>query len=181
MSHPGINRWGLNLFWYRYWFTDVNMHLDNHLDDLLETFIYSYAKYGVLFNTNPLTNKYWWDSMNKEFGNVYAYNYSKYFRIFEYRNRSTGELSVYRMRIAVKVQYNSKIWILRCQNWLIINYYCFMPLSPNQKLAKSKRKTQYISAASEFKKYSPSVIFRYKILLFSVLNRFTAVNDYYRF
>ncbi len=52
MSNPSINRWGLNLFWYRYWFNDKNNALVVHQDNVVNKLLLTYLHYGLLFTKN---------------------------------------------------------------------------------------------------------------------------------
>jgi hypothetical protein len=59
MSNPSINRWGLNLFWYKYWFTDKNNALVIHQDNIINKLMLIYLHFGLFFTKNIFFNKYW--------------------------------------------------------------------------------------------------------------------------
>lgn len=128
MSSPSINRWGLNLFWYRYWFADKNNAQIVHQGDLINRLILIYIHYGLVNPQNIFVSKYWYGSLTKQATSTRSDVSSKYFRIAEYRSKIATERRSHRVRIKLKNIYFSKIWILRYQNWLVINFYCFQPM-----------------------------------------------------
>ena len=180
MSNPSINRWGLNLFWYKYWFTDKNNALVIHQDNIINKLMLIYLHFGLFFTKNIFFNKYWYNSIwtnNKN--NNEAFNL-KYFRLVEYKNRILNEYKSYKIRNKVKNIYHSKVWTLRFQKWLIVNFYCFQPSSNkiNKKLLKKKSLDFYLNQTSSFKKFS---FFRYKFFLIYFLNKYLKNSIYYKF
>jgi len=180
MSNPSINRWGLNLFWYNYWFNDKNNSIILHQDNLINKLILIYIHYGILTNKNIFLNKYWYNFNLKTLKN-YQDNYNlKYFRLVEYKNRVLNESKSYKIRNKIKNIYFSKIWILRYQKWLIINFYCFQPMSSklNKKILKKKSFNFYIDNNLNTPKF---LNYRKKFFLFFFLNKFFKNNYYYKF
>ena len=154
LSHPSINKWGINLFWYNLWYTDKNYSFWLHQDKLFTTFFYTYVNYGLLYPASFLTHKYWQnttDEINKKINNnntpqTYQQRHnSKYFRAARYRDPLTKVYEFYTARAVVSHTYVSKVWLLRYGNWFILNFYCFRPreisLVQKIKFASSKRKT----------------------------------------
>ena len=75
MSNPSINRWGLNLFWYRFWYNDKINSLIINQDNIINKLILIYTHFGLLHNKNLFFNKYWFfNSSNIEFINQNDYN-----------------------------------------------------------------------------------------------------------
>ena len=109
MSNPSINRWGLNLFWYNYWFNDKNNSIILHQDNLINKLILIYIHYGILTNKNIFLNKYWYNFNLKTLKN-YQDNYNlKYFRLVEYKNRVLNESKSYKIRNKIKnIYFNRK-------------------------------------------------------------------------
>ena len=178
MSNPSINRWGLNLFWYRFWYNDKTNALSLNQDNLINRLILIYTHFGLLHSKNIFFNKYWF--INSEIPNMsYQNEYNlKYFRLVEYKNKVLNEYKSYKIRNKIKNLYYSKIWILRYQKWLIINFYCFRPLTDKnyKKLSRKKSLDFYLD---ETKNYS--LILRYKFFLFYFLNLFLKNKNYYKF
>lgn len=179
MSNPSINRWGLNLFWYRFWYNDKNNALIIHQDDLINKLILIYIHYGLLYPKNLFINKF--------FFNNYKFNYLsfnenfnlKYFRLVEYKNKVLNEQKSYKIRTKVKNLYFSKLWILRYQNWLIINFYCFQPITvKNYKKTTFKKNLNFYLPEKKNLNYK---INRFKILLFLIINTTFFKNNYYKF
>ena len=186
MSNPTINRWGLNLFWYRFWYADKNNSLIMHQDHLINKLILLYVHYGLLYPKNLFINKYWYFNYKIDY-NLFYDNYNlKYFRLIEYKNKVLNEYKSYKIRTKVKNLYFSKIWILRYQNWLIINFYCFQPLAAKRK--KNKKRTKRTKSKKDLNFYlshdrnkNKFLIHRYKMFLFSFLNTFINKTPYYNF
>jgi hypothetical protein len=179
MSNPTINRWGLNLFWYRLWYNDKNNALIIHQDNLINKLILIYIHYGLLINTNFFVNKYWYLNYKITY-NALNENWNlKYFRIVEYKNRVSNEEKSYKIRNKLKNIYYSKIWILRYQNWLMVNFYCFQPLTSkkNKKIRKSKEVGFYLSSNKKTKNLTT----RYRMFLSYFCNYFFNTKPYYSF
>lgn len=184
MSNPGINRWGLNLFWYRFWYNDANNSLVVHQDSCIDKLVLCYLYFGLLYPQNMFISKYWYSSYRIKFSKVQSNFNSKYYRVIEQKNRFDEEeagvsLEAHNLRARIKNVYFSKIWILRFQNWLVVNFYCFQPLKPTIK------KVEKAGKASDFclskKIQNKSSLHRYKMYLFYFLNSFLAKDLYYKF
>lgn len=179
MSNPLINRWGLNLFWYRFWFTDKNYFLNLQQDFLISKLVHTFLNYGVLYPKNIFLNKYWF---LKKFGfkNYFALHNTKYYRIVNFKSNTTNTLSHYFNRTKLKNIYFGKLWILRYQGWLVINFYCFQPpksLSALRRLRTlpSLRKTSYVS--KNFNKNGDVA----RLFFFSLLQSSLKTPSYYLF
>jgi hypothetical protein len=178
MSNPSINRWGLNLFWYRFWFNDKTNALTINQDNLINKLILIYTHFGLLHFKNVFFNKYWFSTLsNFNFTSQNQYNL-KYFRLIEYKNKVLNEYKLYKIRNKIKNLYYSKIWILRYQKWLIVNFYCFQPFT-NKNLSKISRKRSLNFYLNKTKNYY--IINRYKFFLFYFLNLFLKNKNYYKF
>lgn len=166
MSNPSINRWGLNLFWYRYWYADRTSQLYIQQDYIFNKLIYIYLFYGILFPHNIFIKKYWYNFSGEENWQQSNYN-EKYYRKAELKGTFLNELTVHRLRNKIKHLYFSKIWIFRFQNWLILNFYSFQPLKKNiNKLSNSFKSVNDYN----YKNKACVVNFkRIKLLLYSYL------------
>jgi len=180
MSNPSINRWGLNLFWYKYWFNDKNNSSVIHQDNLINKLLLIYIHYGLLHNKNIFLNKYWYFINSKSLKNHQDLYNLKYFRLVEYKNRIFKESKSYKIRNKIKNIYFSKMWILRYQKWLLVNFYCFQPMSfkINKKILKKKSLDFYIDKNTKTTKF---LTYRQKFFLLFFLNKYFQNNDYYKF
>lgn len=178
MSNPSINRWGLNLFWYRFWYNDKINSLIINQDNLINKLILIYTHFGLLHPKNLFFNKYWFlpsDILSVSLQNEYNL---KYFRLVEYKNKVLNEYKSYKIRNKIKNLYYSKIWILRYQKWVIINFYCFQPLT--SKNLKKKLRKKSLDFYLNDSKYSPLLI-RYRFFLFYFFNLSLKNKNYYKF
>ena len=122
MSNPLINRWGLNLVWYKLWYIDKYQFLFFNQDNLIERLVYLYLHYGILCQKNLFFNKYWYLKINLNLINI---SNLKYYRVVEYKNKLLNKSYFYNIRVQIKNIYITKLWLLRYQTWLVLNFYCF--------------------------------------------------------
>jgi len=180
MSNPSINRWGLNLFWYRFWYNDKTPSLIIHQDNIINKLIILYIHYGLLLPKNFFINTYWYKNYSIKYTSLFNTTNLKYFRIIEYKNKINDDYKAYKIRTKKKNLYFSKIWILRYQNWLIINFYCFQPLSSkiNKKINNTKDLNFYLNKNLKSQSY---LIIRYKKSIALSLTHFLNNPLYYKF
>lgn len=127
MSHPSINRWGLNLFWYNLWYTDKHYSFWLHQDKVLTTFFSTYINYGLIFPLNPLLCKRWYVK-HAPYGLGYNDTHnSKYFRTGSFEDTRTTSPTSYITRNSTQHMYVSKVWLLRYGSWFVLSFYCFRP------------------------------------------------------
>lgn len=145
VSHPGINRWGLNLFWYNLWFTDKNYAASLHQDKLFIELFFLYLQHDRIRPRDVWYRRYWGIRRTQKRKRVFGskrYPAAKQIRRLESK-------TVYRK--AKKVQdaapdrfskhlYTSRIWILRYSSWLVLNFYSFSPLQMRIETKKKKVK-----------------------------------------
>ena len=143
MSNPCINRWGLNLFWYRFWVADKNAALVVKQDDALNRLINIYVRYGLLSYRSFFLNSYWLAKAPARDTLITAQQL-RYFRIVEYRNRVANETVLSKIRLKKKTLYCTKLWILRFQGWVVLNLYCFQPA---KRRTRAAIKTPRVNAA----------------------------------
>lgn len=178
MSNPSINRWGLNLFWYNFWYNDKISSLIIQQDILLDKFVNIYLQFGFVYDKNIFINKHWFSNYNLPYFSINTESNLKYFRLVEYKNKIINQYKSYKIRNQIKNTYFSKLWILRFQNWLILNIYAFKPLiTRNKKLIKKKKEINLYTNSlikNNFKINRLKFFFHY---FFSKLNK----NFYYKF
>jgi hypothetical protein len=179
MSNPSINRWGLNLFWYRYWFYDSKYFLSAHNDYLVNKLVLSYLNFGIMYPKNIFVHKYWFRRSN--FNNYDNEHNSKYFRIMSFKNLITNEISYYNERIKVENIYQSRLWILKFQHWVLINFYCFNPLKKRYISDKKTTKHMDLSTYTFINKKHSLCFRRFKLLFFFILKKKFIINNSYFF
>lgn len=180
ISSPGINRWGSNLFWYNFWFNDKKRNQNIHLDSLINELVYVYVKYGLYSNKSLFLNKIRFFNFDDQIKKYQLRHDSAYFRSVEFKNRVLNETNILKIRIGKKNTYKSRIWILKYQNWLVINYYCFQPLTKKNKKRNIFRKRS-VDAVVESNKCSSSILFKYGVFFNFFFNKFNSTNPYYSF
>lgn len=150
ITNPSINRWGKNLFWFRLWYTDKNYFLNLQTDNLITNLITIYINYGVSFKLHPFLSK-------RFFQNLHQFTYKKFanydlknFRQDNFINSLSGVEEYYPIRKNQEDIYNTKIGILRFQNWLVVNSYSFKIIKLSRKKARVSRYKYLASPASNY-------------------------------
>lgn len=186
LSHPSINRWGLNLFWYNFWYSDKTKSYDTHLDFHLNKLVINFINYGLIVEKDLFFSPYWHNKKSKfykEHENSFEKNVPFCYRYAQYKNKINNELTLVKFRIKKKNLHFTKVWILRFQNWLIINVYLIQPLKKkfNYVLKKKQKREfllEYASLTDTARISFLRTIFFFKYL---IQNQYIKKNYYYFF
>jgi hypothetical protein len=101
LSNPSINRWGLTLFWYNFWYSDCNPQYQNHQDFFFTKLVTTYINYGLLFKKDFSYHFYWYKKkspfldLSKSFFESHTHTY---FRFVEYKNKINKETTLVDLR-----------------------------------------------------------------------------------
>nr|QCU82628.1 ribosomal protein S3a [Pseudourostyla cristata] len=180
MSNPSINRWGLNLFWYKYWYSDKMYQLNIQQDHAFGWMVYTYLFFGTLFFKYVFINKYWFKKKFNFNFNGYLEHNAKYFKYKEFKDLVTQELSIQKLRIKTSHIYYSRVWIFRYQQWLIINFYNYKPLIKNKKHTIRSKKTLLFAQIANNVKFKNNCK-RLKLFLLLITCKFQQTNNLYLF
>lgn len=182
MSNPGINRWGINLFWYNFWFKDKTRQINIHLDDLINELIYVYIKYGLYSDKSIFLSNYRFLDQKEVMDSYKEEHTLNYFRFGEFKDRVLEETILLKIRIGAKNIYHSKLWIMRYQKWLIINFYCFQPLKKKKiKKKKDNNSKKSLNFLMEKNNISQKLFIKYRILFSLTLNSILIKKNYFSF
>lgn len=182
MSNPLINRWGFNLFWYNFWYTDKNNFLQNTFDDVISKLLLLYVNYGLLFNKNIFFSAYWYKKTSRCGTNLFKRLDAQYFRAMSHKNRITGELSRFYVRFKKKDVYFGKVWILRYQGWIITNIAAFQPVKKKkQKIKNRKFLSVFLKQSDAFFQNQFLLLFRYKLYFLFIKNEHMIKKNLYYF
>lgn len=121
MSNPCINRWGMNTFWYNFWYSDNNYASQVKQDKIFIKLINIYLIYGLSVPHNVFANLYWYAKHFKKL------DFPSYFRWFTTKDTGRGKVETYAIRKSIDCVFPMRLWLLRYDNWLIINLYWFRP------------------------------------------------------
>ncbi len=130
MSNPSINRWGINTFWYSFWYSDNRYSENLKQDSLFIKLLNLYLYYGINTSLNFFANIYWYSNQFK------LLQLMPYSRQLTFKNPLLQTQSSYSLRQKTESIYPMKLWLLKYNNWLIINLYWFQPFK------KKHRKNQ---------------------------------------
>jgi len=132
MSNPSINRWGINTFWYSFWYSDMRYSENLKQDSLFIKLLNIYLYYGVNISSNIFANIYWY---SKQFTLL---QFSLYTRQLTFKNPLLQTQSSYSLRQKIDSIYPMKLWLLKYNNWLVINLYWFQPFKKKHKINQNK-------------------------------------------
>lgn len=132
MSNPSINRWGMNTFWYSFWYSDNRYSENLKQDSLFIKLVYIYLHFGINLPRNIFANVYWY---SKQFSLLQL---SSYTRQFTFKNPLLQTESSYSLRQKTDSVYPMKLWLLKYNNWIVINLYWFQPFKTKDKQKKNK-------------------------------------------
>lgn len=176
--NTAASKWGLNLFWYNFWIIDKNYINILQQDNIIKKLMFIFLNYGILFPKNIFLNKFWYFyKFNLE--NYQNIHNIKYYRVVNFKSLTMGIDSHYAVRNSLKNTYFTKIWIMRYQNWLVINYYCFFPKMKN-KLNIINRKKRELPVLFNKKNFF-FIVKRIKLMIFFFFNKNFFKNNYYAF
>ena len=122
MSNPSVNRWGSNLIWYNFWYTDYNYSRLVSQDRIFVQLVNTYIQYGLNTTRSHFSNHYWF---NKSRSELKPYT-NTYFWIFTAHKVQIGR-KYHLMRYKRDDVFNMRTWVLRYGDWLLINIYWFRP------------------------------------------------------
>jgi len=153
LSNPSVNRWGRNLFWRYLGYVDKKYPLFIQLTKAIDHLIYLYLLFGLLSYNDKFTSAYWYEN-HTDIQSVTEYTkIFKYFRRTLYIDRIFQIDNYYNLRVSLKHAYTSRIQIFKYQEWFIVNFYYFQPLSFRKSLWRRKVNTYGFA----FGKYSSLV------------------------
>lgn len=181
MSHPSINRWGTNLFWYNFWYTDKKQSFSIHQDLIITELIYTYTNFGLFQKKHVFVNNYWFKKNTLDFNKINEENNLKYFQMMEHKNKITDEITKFKLRKKLKHMYNSKLWILRYQNWIVFNLYSFQPVTKKKKIRTKPSDQNFAFEKNDQSQINKSLFIRYKLLIALFNKNFLNTNNYYFF
>jgi len=174
MSNPCINRWGINTFWYNFWYSDTKYASNLKQDAIFTRLLNIYLFHGLNIPMNIFANTYWYAKNFKKL------NLPSYFRWFTMRNNITGLKANYLLRQTTDCIFPMRIWILKYSNWIVINLYWFKPFKkkPHQKLVFDRTTTDYFSVS-----LSKNLTLLRKVKTLTSLNylHYAIKNSYYKF
>lgn len=174
MSNPSINRWGVNTFWYSFWYSDTKYSENVKQDALFIKLLNIYLYFGVSVSSNLFANLYWY---SKQYALLQLPTYTRQLVV---KNPLLQTQSTYSLRQKTESIYPMKLWLLKYNNWIVINLYWFQPLKRKNSSSKIKTvTTRDLFTISE----SPTTISLRKLKTLFSIKFFNSLNTklYYQF
>ena len=148
MSNPLINRWGSNLMWYHFWYSDTTYGKQLQQDRIFSKLLETYLTYGLETHHNHFMSLYWYKRLKQSIPIL------TYYRQMTMTRSQIGVVTTFKLRKSMIDFYRMRIWILRYSNWLIINMYWFHPnknRKVTQKLIQNSTEYDYVNTNNVFK------------------------------
>jgi len=147
MSNPLINRWGSNLVWYNFWYSDKIYAKQVQQDRIFTKLLETYLTYGLETNYYRFGHRYWYRKT------ATAIPTAAYYRHTTIDRPSIKSATRLRLRNSMIDFYRMRVWILRYDKWLIINMYWFHPNKKKitRRMLQNKIEHDYISFHRSFK------------------------------
>jgi hypothetical protein len=174
MSNPCINRWGMNTFWYNFWYADHRYAYTLNQDAAFIKLIHTYLLYGINVSDNIFANSYW------HLKNAKPLNFASYWRTWKNKDSLYGGLTVHTMRYETDCIFPMRMWILRYNKWIIINLAWFKPFKKKPQLnrwADRYERDLFNTPSSK----QTSGVRRLKMLTSLIFFNNVCKNMYYRF
>ena len=82
MGYPVLTRLGLNQFWYKNWYSDINFKSNFKQDKIFINLVKFYLTYGLTFISNIFFNEYFFTKNSKNIRLRTLITNNKFFRKF---------------------------------------------------------------------------------------------------
>ena len=160
MSNPLLNRWGSNIYWLKYWYTDINYSANLQHDRFTEQLLFTYLFFGATTYRNLFYHRYWYQNLNAKFLPRITYLRQFYYRPFTRFNLVDEDYTLSTIRHQSSDFYRMRVWILKFSNWFVVNSYWFQPL----KKKRIKRRRSRLLFFVEKRQLKFRYLLRLKIL-----------------
>jgi len=173
LSNPSLNRWGVNIIWYRLWYADKIKQLYFQQDRIFEKLIYYYLYYGFTLSSHLFKNKFWFNNSFVSLAENIQHNLL-YERVCELPEKLSGLTTQVTLRNKTKDFFCSKVWLLRYHRWIIVNFFTFQPIKTkikNKKLTAKSFSTVSVESLSEDTVKNQQLLKRFKIFINHVISR----------
>ena len=141
MSNPCVSRWGLNTFWYNYWYSDL-FYADNvQQDKMFIVLVQIYLKYGTAYTSTFTYNLFWYKTAAQPKNT----NLHHYYRWVLTKGREPDEVFTSRLRLETAETFQTRVSVLRLNSWFILNIYWFQP---DKFLTKRERRSKALQTAT---------------------------------
>lgn len=164
MGYPVLTRIGLNQFWYKNWYSDVNFKSNFKQDKIFTKLLKFYLNYGLMFTNNIFFNEYFFNKNLKSvrLGNLISNK--KFFRRFFFSNDILNIEHSYFMRYKTGEYFPFRVWIIKYSNWIVLNFSCYKPVKgKNKNKIGLKKELSSINPALATNNIRPKLI-RYSLL-----------------
>ena len=127
LSNPVITRLGKNIFWNRLNYRDFRTYLLLQQDQLINYLLFFSVHYSCYNYWQIFFNKYWQSKLSAIYQLQIVTLPALYYQSREIKNEHIDIKISYLHRLQQLIIYPSRLWILRYQKWIIVNWFLFKP------------------------------------------------------
>lgn len=135
ISNPVVNRLGINVFWYNFWFSKHKYSYHLQKNNLVLLLLQIYLKYGLDLPKNVYTNPYWFAR------NSAVVDKTKYYRWSLFFNELNKSQTRHRFRVTAGLFYKTRLILLKYNKWVLVLTQWFEPDRRKQaRLTRSRQR-----------------------------------------
>lgn len=121
ISNPVVNRLGVNVFWYNFWFSSQEYSYHLQKDNLILLLLRIYLKHGLDLPKNIYANPYWFTYANATIDKTKYYRWSLFF------NELNKSQTRHRFRVTAGLFYKARLVLLKYNKWVLVLTQWFEP------------------------------------------------------
>lgn len=182
MNSPTINRWGVNTFWPKLWYSDTSLALNLQHDKIFDLLLNTYLRFGLYTFKDFFFNLYWHKNQSFLKPSMNHLSYVKYFRWRQFKQEELNIDSVQRFRTETIDFFHLTTWILKFSNWIVINLYWFKPYRKKKNIIAIRKGKKVFADFFPHRNTHPcSNLQRFKLLYFTSFYTNLSLTTYYTF
>lgn len=182
LNSPTVNRWGVNVFWPKMWYSDTNFASNLQQDKIFTLLLNTYLRYGLYTFKDFFFDMYWYKNQTHAKPSMNHRSFVKYFRWRQYRQDELNINSVQRFRKETIDFFHLTTWILKFGGWVVINLYWFKPHRKKKNIIAIKKGKKVFADFFPHKRVtSYTNVKRFKLLFFNSFYRNLNLQCYYKF
>jgi len=175
LSNPCLNRWGFNIFWTKFWYSDKFYAQNLQHDVFFEKLIYTYLTYGILLTKKNLTSLFWFPVK----ANTSVTETNLYYRWYTRLSNLHEHSGFYKIRTSLTGIYYMRFWVFKFMNWTVINVYWFRSIKPTK--VTSLRHDKPLNQFYVLENKNKTILKRLKFFMSKNVIRFLDKKLFYKF
>ena len=145
IKNPTLNRWGLNLFWHRFWYSKKNYNRNIQQDTLFITLFKTYIMFSINVGSKAFKSRYYFSSCTTTF------KLPQNFHRVQTIDPNTFEKKVVSYRKKYSTFFKARASLMRYSNWLVLVFQWLSPAKSSKPFKAKRTETTFVGSASEKK------------------------------